>query len=243
MHISEYQNIFHNEETHFFYRSTHSLVLNLIKKFVPQTKKIDILDAGCGTGALAVLLQQFGSVEAIDLSEEAIRFAKKRGINAKKGSLMRLPFDNESFHLITCIDVLYHQQVDDVKALLEIHRVLKKNGFLIIRVPANSVLATSHDAHVQTRRRYTSAELSHKLDEAGFSVQYISGVHSILVPFVLIRKLQEKIMRTGPHTAVNSVNKYINSILSTLLLLEAKFVQVHPLPFGVGLIAVCQKKD
>jgi hypothetical protein len=139
--------------------------------------------------------------------------------------------------------VLYHQGVNDYKGLSEMYRVLKKNGFLIIRVPANSVLATSHDAHVQTRRRYTSTELSHKLDETGFSVRYMSGVHLILVPFVLIRKLQEKILGTTPHTAVTSVNKYINNILLALLLLEVKFVQLHPLPFGVGLIVVGQKKD
>ncbi len=224
MHISEYKNIFHNEETHFFYRSTHAIVVNLIKKFLPTSEKLHILDAGCGTGRLAVLLQQLGAVEAVDISGEAIRYAKKRGIDAKKASIMNLPFHDSTFSLVTSIDVLYHQHVQDTKALKEIHRVLKKKGYLIIRVPANPLFSTSHDRLVHTRHRYTQSELTQKLEDAGFLIVYSTAVHSVLIPFVLMRKLQEKIKGSAPHTAITSVNRYVNILLTAILLLEVKFL-------------------
>ncbi|WP_281238414.1 class I SAM-dependent methyltransferase [Flavobacterium praedii] len=44
-----------------------------------------------------------------------------------------LPFENETFEYIMCIDVLEH--VDYPKVLKEIHRVLKPEGIVEIRVP------------------------------------------------------------------------------------------------------------
>jgi len=53
MEKAEYKNIFENEEIHFYYVSTHKLILSLIKKYLLQKRHLKILDAGCGTGLLA----------------------------------------------------------------------------------------------------------------------------------------------------------------------------------------------
>ena len=44
-----------------------------------------------------------------------------------------LPFDNEEFDTILCRDIFEH--VDFIPVLREIHRILRKGGDLIIRVP------------------------------------------------------------------------------------------------------------
>ena len=52
-----------------------------------------------------------------------------------------LPFDNDEFDSILCWDIFEH--VDFIPVLREIHRILKKGGDLVIRVP-----------HFTSRRNY-----------------------------------------------------------------------------------------
>jgi 2-polyprenyl-3-methyl-5-hydroxy-6-metoxy-1,4-benzoquinol methylase len=79
MEITEYKNIFDNEKSHFFYVANHGIVLSFVKKFKSRGK-VNILDAGCGTGLLAKKLEEFGDVWGIDISPIAVNFAKIRGL-------------------------------------------------------------------------------------------------------------------------------------------------------------------
>ncbi len=165
----EYRNIYENEENHFFYVSTHRLVIELVKKWTKK-KSPTILDAGCGTGGLAEKLTSLGNVSGIDASPEAVKFSQKRGVAAKLARVEKIPFRAKQFDVVTCIDVIYHKQVrDDVVALSEIRRVLKPGGVLILRVPANRYLMSAHDRHVHTARRYGRNELTRKIKKAGLS--------------------------------------------------------------------------
>jgi len=53
--------------------------------------------------------------------------------------LTSLKFDDEFYDVIVCNHVLEHIE-DDLKALKEIHRVLKKDGFAILQVPISTKL-------------------------------------------------------------------------------------------------------
>ena len=91
MQVSEYENIYKNEGSHFFYVGNHFVILNLVRQYANGVSH-NILDAGCGTGLLAKKLQLFGSVTGVDISPEAIKYAKKRGVNARLASIAKLPF-------------------------------------------------------------------------------------------------------------------------------------------------------
>lgn len=238
MEISEYKNIFLNEESHFFYVSMHYLVLELIKKYAGN-KKLLILDAGCGTGELMRKLANFGKTVGIDSSEEAIRYAKKRLVDVRLASIQEMPFKDSSFDVVTNIDVIYHMNVDDVVALSEVRRVLKPNGMLVLRVPANKYLTSAHDAHVHTARRYNKKELEHKLHRTGFEIKLISHVHSPIFPVSLIKVMLEKITKKDVNSAIGVVNKKLNSLLTIVLKIEALLIsQGLTMPFGQGLIVV-----
>lgn len=243
MEIPEYKNIFENEETHFFYVGNHKVIISLIEKYTRDaSKKLKILDAGCGTGLLANKMGQFGEVIGIDNNPEAVRFAKKRGVNVSRGSVNKLLFKDKSFDLVVSMDVIYHRAVDDQKALREFFRVLRPGGILILRVPAIRWLGTLHDKHVHTRERYSKEELGKKLERAGFAVEKLSFVNLSLVPLVLLRRLWEEIVKPkGSASAVAKFPQILNSLLSFLLLAEARFLTRGNLPLGIGLVAVCRK--
>lgn len=243
MEKSEYRNIYENEEIHFFYVSTHRLVINLIKKWTKK-KSLTILDAGCGTGGLAKKLTVLGNVAAVDASPEAIKFSKKRGVVAKLSPIEKIPYPNGTFDVVTCIDVIYHKQIkDDVEALSEIRRVLKPRGVLVLRVPANRYLLSAHDRHVHTARRYSKKELDRKLRQAGFVVKYISFVHSPIFLVSLMRLIAERLTHLPTASAVGKVNPIVNKFLSALLKLESKMIVAGiTIPFGQGLIAVARRQ-
>jgi len=90
MQKSEYENIYRNEETHFYYTSLNNLVVNLlVRERLSRFSKI--LDAGCGTGGLLQRLSKSYLAEGVDISPEALKFCKTRKVKTRMGSLEKLP--------------------------------------------------------------------------------------------------------------------------------------------------------
>lgn len=243
MQAPEYENIYKNEASHFFYVSNHAIILSLVKKYldVPRSKA-KILDAGCGTGLLGKKLQRYGEVQGVDINPQAVKFAKKRGLKSQQATVNRLPFPKNTFDLVVSMDVLYHIQVDDVKALKEFYRILKTGGFVIIRVPAYKWLHLKHDRHVHTRERYSLEEIRNKIQRAGFSTKKVSYVNMALLPLAIVKQFVETITsKKEVSSGVDSENKLVNDILLSFLSIEPKIIPYLNLPFGLGIVAVGQK--
>ena len=99
-----------------------------------------VLDMGCGSGRFTNALAKLGckSVVGLDLGEHGLivgkEFAKKNNIkNVKfiKGSVLKLPFKNNSFDFIFCKGVLHHTG-NLFKGMYEMKRVLKNSCFAFI---------------------------------------------------------------------------------------------------------------
>ena len=100
-------------------------------------KKNSILDAGCGEGFTTRRLQkEFSSLQftGIDQDEEAIDYAIKNDSHARysRGDVTKIPFDDSSFDLVLCNEVLEHLPHPEL-AITELLRVTKK--YLLISVP------------------------------------------------------------------------------------------------------------
>ncbi len=236
--------MYKNENNHFFYVSTHELVVSLINIFINGKKRnLKILDAGCGAGLLAKKMQKFGEVSGVDVSPEALRFARKRGIKAIRASIERLPFKSNVFDAVISIDVITSVSIkNDLKPLREFYRVLKPGGILILRVSAHKWLKLIHDRHVHLGRRYEKKELRKKLLRTGFIVEKLSFIHSMLFPLIVLRHVWENIVRPKEiKSAIGEVNPLINKLATLLLLTEVKFFTKLNIPFGVGLVSVSKK--
>ncbi len=69
-----------------------------------------VLEVGCGDGAFA---QHLGAVRgckvlAVDVSEQAVRFARGRGVDAYRRDVIKEPFEADAFDYIVLSEVLEH---------------------------------------------------------------------------------------------------------------------------------------
>lgn len=97
------------------------------------------LDAGCGGGRASVLMAQLGAAEVVSYDftprniETTTRHAKLFGyenvIKPRLGSLVDVPFEDQSFDVVWCNGVLHHT-IDPTRTLEEVTRVLKVGGSL-----------------------------------------------------------------------------------------------------------------
>jgi 2-polyprenyl-3-methyl-5-hydroxy-6-metoxy-1,4-benzoquinol methylase len=143
-------------------------------------KGIKLLDIGSGSGQFLYEMKQFGmdvyGIEPGKFDEEG---DKKYNLNIKKGDLKSAKYKKEYFDLITINHVLEHL-INPNETLLEIKKILKKNGTLIIGVPNTNSLAKiiygknwyqfDIPRHVIN---YSEKNLSFILNKNGFKVKNI----------------------------------------------------------------------
>lgn len=131
------------------YIKGHTKMLREVgNQYVKKLRKLNfnvgkILDAGCGFGEMDIVLaKNFPSCEitGIDLSEPLLNHANQlkefndlnERIHFLKGDINKLPFENQSFDVVFCINMVHW--VDNPQQMLnEINRVLKPEGHLYIK--------------------------------------------------------------------------------------------------------------
>lgn len=98
----------------------------------------NLADLGCGNGRLYAFIKQHRKINytGIDISKNLIEKAKKAHpeVQFMLGDLLSLPLGNENFDTVTAIASLHHIPSNKLrkKALQEMHRILKKDGILIL---------------------------------------------------------------------------------------------------------------
>jgi SAM-dependent methyltransferase len=93
-----------------------------------------LLDAGCGAGlALRYAADLGAKVAGMDASESLLEIARKRlpGVRFEHGDLEVLPFDDESFDVVTGFNS-FQYATDPVAALLEARRVTRAGGKVFV---------------------------------------------------------------------------------------------------------------
>ncbi len=133
--------------------------LSALKKVVPENA--DGVEVGVGTGRFAAALQ---IKTGIDPSSAMLTIAKSRGIDVYQGVAESLSFSNNHFDFVLLVTTLCF--IDDVqRAFLEIKRVLKPNGVLVIgEIDRNSLLGQSYESKKQENLFYRNAHF-HSTEE------------------------------------------------------------------------------
>lgn len=106
-------------------------------KFISSWSDLKVLDIGCGGGYTCEYMAKKGAaVSGIDLSDISIETAKTHAkefglnIDYRTGKAENLPFEDDTFSVITCVDVLEHLE-DVAKVIAEVKRVLKPGGIFL----------------------------------------------------------------------------------------------------------------
>jgi SAM-dependent methyltransferase len=114
----------------------YDLYTKILKSILPTKEKITILDIGCALGDFTKRVRQLdlkNKIFGIDISENAIARVSKEypDMKFKVGSLPALPFNERSFDLILCLEVLYYLNPEDrIESLETIKKTLKTDGHL-----------------------------------------------------------------------------------------------------------------
>lgn len=107
----------------------------IVNNAYPQGGRV--LDVGCAMGNFLDMLRRLGPWElyGLDITPEATLYAHDRyGVNTFTGALADAAYPDAYFDVVTMWDVLEHV-FDPTSTLNEIHRILKPQGLLLIRVP------------------------------------------------------------------------------------------------------------
>ena len=157
-----------------------------------QTGKL--LDVGCAMGGflLGMRAQNGWTVAGVEINSAVAAAAKQRyGLDVFAGTLEAAHYPDATFDAVTMWDVLEHLH-DPGQTLAEIHRILRPNGIVVIRVPN----LASWDAKLFGRRWagldaprhlyiFTPETLSALLEKTGFQVAEHSCAIGSYMTFVL----------------------------------------------------------
>ena len=240
---SHYREIAENQDKFWWYLGMVAINRSLLNKYFSKRRDLKILDAGCGPGVMLPTLAKYGDVVGVDMSDDALQFAKKRG-KVVKGNIMSLKFKDETFDLVICMDVLYHTWVDDeTKALKEFNRVLKKGGLLFIREPAYNWLRGKEDVGSLTQRRFSKRRLESLVKKSSFKILKMTYANFFLFPIVLVLRIRSSLSpeKTQGSSDFSLPPRLVNEFLLTLLRIESFLMKYITLPFGSSLICVARK--
>ena len=209
----------------------------MILAYLRGHSKLDILNAGCGSGELCLLLAQQGHrVLGIDPVPEYIELARHRAERTPNGECSYLVSSIEDFeadHPFDCViatDVLEHIE-DDREAFERLASNVRPGGSIIITVPAGQWLFGYHDEKLGHFRRYSRPRLRRLVADL-CDVLRIRYFGFSLIPVCF---LYSKLLRTDYPVAESgdSAKSPIRaSVLRTILGID----RLVPMPLGTSLL-------
>jgi SAM-dependent methyltransferase len=247
MERAEYLAMAAVEAHHWWYGGMRAITASILDTAYTGRRDLHILDAGCGSGGNLRFLRRYGCVIGIDLAAEALALGHTslQGRLAR-ASVLKIPFADASFDLVTSFDVLYHRAVPDERAALcEARRVLRPGGRLLLRLPAYQFLLRRHDREVHTRRRYTAGRVRALLESSGFAIERCTYINTVLFPLAVAQQLAERALPTfAPHGSnLLPPTAMLNETLRWPLAAEAAWVaNGRSFPFGLSVVCLARKE-
>ena len=235
------------EQSHFWWIGFRRFFEPLIAAATRGLDRPMILDCGCGTGANLKLLGEYGRAFGFDVSTTGLEYARQYGqsrvVNA---SITHVPFEDETFDLVTAFDVLYSlSEEQEELAVAEMFRVLRPGSTLLVNVAALAILRGNHSVFGDEVRRSTRRRLRRVLSRAGFTVERLTYTNASLFPLMLaVRTAQRLTGLATPEEAGTDIvlpPRPLNAVLSTMLRCEARALRVMDMPIGSSLLAVARK--
>lgn len=220
-----------------------------------------VLDAGCGPGALSIMLAKKGCiVTGVDISEpnivEANKYAESKGLKGRitflTGDVEHMPFEDQSFEYVVSSHVLEHVP-DFAKGASELSRIAKHR--VIIAIPtclslAAMALLGGDKYWTLSRRSLTAIPYGFlrivfallRRDE-GVNEGYEGNMELIHIwrfPWVGVRKIEAGNLKVLQYRASAIIFPYFPFLLPLSRLIEKMAWWPFVRLFGCGTTYVCK---
>ncbi len=150
----------------------------LIKESLPEDKTARILDAGGGTGMVALPLAGMGyAVTLFDLSPGQLRVAEEKlrkhelseAVEIIEADIAELPFPDEFFDLVLAVRAPISLATEPSKAVVELSRVTKRGGRICVDVSSRYwAVIQKYGRDPETALKLIRSELDHAHGAHGF---------------------------------------------------------------------------
>jgi len=230
------------QKEHWWFRGRRMILASLIAGLGlrPGSR---ILEAGAGSGGNIALLQEFGSVSAFDMDEEAVNFCRlDTGVHSLVGSLPgENPYqDSGDYDLVVALDVLEHIG-EDRESLVSLSSCLAHDGRILLTVPAYQWMFSGHDVIHHHKRRYTLAGLESVVGASGLVVDSSGYFNSILFPIVAAVRIGSKALSRDASSDTRMPGRRLNSLLAWIFGLEARILGRAAFPFGTSIFLIASR--
>lgn len=222
-------NYYHGEE-YADYLSDKEIIQHNFKKRIKRIGKVlsdmkskHLFEIGCAYGFFLETAQDFfGDVEGIDISEDAIKYAKENLRQNVHGSDFAT-FKTEKYYDIVCMwDTIEHLERPDIY-VKKAYSLLKEGGYICITTgDVGSLNARMRgrkwrQIHPPTHLHYFSQKtLSMLLKRNGFRIIDVSypantiSVNTILYTLLCLKSHHDKIYRFFKKIGITKINFHIN---------------------------------
>jgi SAM-dependent methyltransferase len=237
------------EDTHWWYTGNRAVVQRLLAGRLPAGARSS-LDAGCGTGRNLQWHAELAAATGLDYEPLALQNCADRGHRRLvRGSIAELPFADDTFDLVTCFEVMYHELVTDWQAVVRGYaRVLKPGGLLLLREPAFPFLFGSHDRVVHGARRFRRRQLRDAVVAAGLEIERCSYQNVVTFFPALLLRSWERLRGSKPQSAAGDLEHgagtgLVQRLLGGALALEGRWLRFARLPVGSSVLCLARKPN
>ena len=230
-------------DTNFWFRAKYGLIRLLMDKNTggsSSEKSLKILSIGTGTGDDLKILSNYGDNYVTDILDEALAVVPDEYcFEKRKADACDLPYEDGFFDIVVSFDVFEHIE-NDIKAVSEVHRVLKKGGKLVFSVPAGPGLFSSHDVALEHFfRRYDRKMVKDLMHP--FSTVKLFAWNTILYPLIAISRIKNK--DKEPQVDHPRFPSVIDQLFYWLILIDNFLIKRGvSLPIGVSITGWCEIK-
>jgi SAM-dependent methyltransferase len=182
------------------------------------------------------MLSKFGKVFYYDKSRLAINYVKKKYYNKNYFININKLFNyKKKFDLIVATDVIEHIK-NDKKEIIKISNLLKKDGYILITVPAFQSLYSSKDISLKHYRRYNKETLHILLNKHFHEIKFTYFNFILFLPIAVLILFFKITKIKFISTVEKKPNFLINKLAFYLFAFESFFINKIKFPFGISLL-------
>jgi SAM-dependent methyltransferase len=222
-----------------------------------ELTQLDVLDAGMGTGSNIELVSRLAGgrrIRGMDLAWPAVVSCATRyeNVDVIQASVASIPFRDEVFDLVLCMDVLQHLPRSEVcTAIVEMRRVMRRGGRLLLRTGA--AFGHRHVVEYDDWRLYQPEDLSSIVRDSGLRELRTTYANSLPGLWAsLPRPWRHHVLGGQPRQSRHEEEglgiptpapQWKSAAFRLMFLLESRWLQQprHRVPFGHSIYVLAEK--